>query len=195
MATERDERKRAAFGERVAAIASERLVVVDETSGHTALTRRYARAPRGQRAYGRVPRNRGQNLSVIGAVGLRGIVATLSIEGAVDTVVFDVFVQRVLVPALRPGDVVVLDNLSVHHASQIEQAVRQAQGEVLFLPPYSPDFSPIEPCWSKLKTFLRGAKARTKRRLQRALRAGLQTLTPQDLQGWFRHCGYQVTPN
>jgi transposase len=122
-------------------------------------------------------------------------VASLSVEGTVDTVVFDVFVHQVLVPALRPGEVVLLDNLTVHHASQIEQAVRQAQGEVIFLPPYSPDFSPIEQYWSKLKTFLRGIPARTTRRLQRALRAGLQTITSEDLRGWFRHCGYQVTTN
>jgi len=195
LAAERDETKRAAFWEQVAAVASERLVVVDETSINIAMARRYARAPRGQRAYGRVPRNHGSNLSVIGAVGLRGVVASLSVAGAVDTIAFDVFVHRVLLPALQPGDVVLLDNLKVHPASQIETAVRQAQGAVLFLPPYSPDFSPIEQCWSKLKTFLRGAKARTTRRLQRALRAGLQTITPQDLQGWFRHCGYEVTTN
>lgn len=167
--------------------------MVDETSVHLALTRRYGRAPRGQRAYGRVPRNHGQNVSVIGAVGLRGVVASFSVAGAVDTLAFDVFVHRVLVPALQPGDVVLLDNLRVHHASQIESAVHHAHGEVVFLPPYSPDFSPIEPCWSKLKTFLRGAKARTKRRLQQALRAGLQKITPEDLRGWFRLCGYQVT--
>lgn len=183
------------FWEQVAAIASERFVVVDETSVNIAMARRYARAPRGQRAYGRVPRNHGQNLSVIGAVGLRGVVASLSVEGAVDTIAFDVFVHRVLVPALQPGDVVLLDNLKVHHASQIETAVHKAHGTVVFLPPYSPDFSPIEQCWSKLKTFLRGARARTTRRLQQALRAGLRTITPQDLRGWFRHCGYGVTTN
>jgi transposase len=103
------------------------------------MTRRYARAPRGQRVYGAVPRNYGRNLSVIGALGLQGMVAALSVEGAVDTDVFDVFVRRVLVPALRSGDVVLLDNLSVHHASCIEQAVQAAHGQVIFLPPYSPD--------------------------------------------------------
>jgi transposase len=157
------------------------------------MTRGYARAPRGQRVYGTVPRNHGQNLSVIGALGLQGVVAALSVGGAVDTDVFDVFVRQVLVPALRPGDIVLLDNLSVHHASCIEQAVQTAQGQVIFLPSYSPDFSPIEPCWSKVKTFLRGAAARTRRRLEAALRTALQSLRPEDIHGWFTHCGYLVS--
>jgi transposase len=168
------------------------LIFVDETSTHTALTRRYARAPRGQRAYGRVPRNRGVNLSVIGALGLRGMIATLSVEGAVDTEGFDIFVSQVLVPALQPGDVVRLDNWTVHHASTIEQAGSTRDATVLFLPPYSPDFSPIEPCWANLKPFLRGCAARTRALLDDALTKALHTLSPEDFQGWFRHCGYKV---
>lgn len=156
------------------------------------MARSYARAPRGQRAHGVVPRNPGQNLSVIGALGLQGMIAALSVEGAVDTDVFAVFIRRVLVPALRPSDVVLLDNLNVHHASCIEQAVQAAHGQVIFLPPYSPDFSPIEPCWSKVKTFLRGAAARTRRRLEAALRTALQSLRSEAIHGWFTHCGYLV---
>ena len=192
MASERDEAQRTAFRAAVAPLDQSRFIFVDETSTSLAMTRAYARAPRGQRAYGAVPRNRGRNLSVIGALGLRGMVAALSVEGAVDTDVFNVFVRQVLVPALRPGDVVLLDNLNVHHASCIEQAVRGAQGQVLFLPSYSPDFSPIEPCWSKVKTCLRGAAARTRRRLEAALRTALLSLRPQDIRGWFTHCGYLV---
>jgi len=159
------------------------------------MTRRYARAPRGQRAYGRVPRNHGANLSVMGALGLRGVIATMSVEGAVDTEIFNIFVSQVLVPALQPGEVVVLDNLSVHHASMSEQAVSAGGGSVVFLPPYSPDFSPLEPCWAKLKTFLRGCAARTRPLLDAALTKALQTLSPEDFQGWFRHCGYAVAAN
>lgn len=162
MASARDEDKRTTFRTRVRSLRSERLIVVDETSTHVAMTRRYARAPRGPRAYGRVPRNRGANLSVSGALGLRGRIATMSVDGAVDTAIFNIFVTQILLPVLHPGDGVVLDNLSVHHASLIEQAVRTGGGTVLFLPPYSPDFSPIEPCWAKLKTFLRGYAARTR---------------------------------
>ena len=102
------------------------------------------------------------------------------------------FVRQVLVPVLTPGDVVLLDNLNVHHASCIKEAVSAAQGQVIFLPSYSPDFSPIEPCWSKVKTFLRGAAARTRRRLEAALRTALQSLRPEDIRGWFTHCGYLV---
>ena len=195
MASERDEGKRAAFRAQVTVLERARLIFVDETSTHTAMTRRYARAPRGQRAYGRVPRNRGSNLSVIGALGLRGMIATMSVDGAVDTEIFNIFVTQVLVPALQPGEVVVLDNLSVHHASLIEQAVSTGGGTVLFLPPYSPDFSPIEPCWAKLKTFLRGCAARTRAVLDESLSAALHTLTPKDFQGWFRYCGYEVASN
>lgn len=192
MASERDEAQRAAFRVVVAPLDQSRFIFVDETSTNVAMTRGYARAPRGQRAYGAVPRNHGQNLSVIGALGLQGMVAALSVEGAVDTDVFDVFVRRVLVPALTPGAVVLLDNLNVHHASCIEQAVQAAQGQVLFLPSYSPDFSPIEPCWSKMKTALRGAAARTRHRLESALKSAFHTIRPEDIHGWFTHCGYLV---
>lgn len=135
MASERDEAHRAAFRADVAPLDQRRVIFVDETSTNLAMTRRYARAPRGQRAYGAVPRNRGQKLSVIGALGLRGMVAALRVEGTVDTDVFDVFVRRVLVLALRPGDIVLLDNLSVHPASCITHAVQTAHGHVIFLPP------------------------------------------------------------
>ena len=176
----------------MAPLASERLIVVDETSTHTAMTRRYARAPRGERAYGSVPRNHGANLSVIGALGLRGMMATMSVDGAVDTEVFDVFVNQVLVPALQPGEVVLLDNLTVHHASTIAQAVSTVGGTVRFLPSYSPDFSPIEPCCSKLKTCLRSGAARTRTLLEDALTKALLTLRPADIRGWFHHRGYKV---
>jgi transposase len=192
VASERDEAQRAALRAAVAPLDQSRFIFVDETSPSIAMTRSYARAPRGQRAVGAVPRNHGQNLSVIGALGLQGIVAALSVEGAVDTDVFDVFVRRLLVPTLRPGDVVLLENLNVPHASCIERAVRAAQGQVIFLPSYSPDFSPIEPCWSKVKTFLRGAAARTRHQLETALKSALHTLRPEDIRGWFTHCGYLV---
>ena len=192
MASERNEVHRAVFRAVVAPLDQRRFIFVDETSTSVAMTRRYARAPRGQRVYGVVPRNHGRNLSVSGALGLRGMVAALSVEGAVDTDVFNVFVRQVLVPALRPGDIVLLDNLNVHHASCIIQAVQTAQGQVIFLPSYSPDFSPSEPCWSKVKTFLRGAAARTRRRLESALKSALLTICPEDIRGWFTHCGYLV---
>jgi transposase len=120
------------------------------------------------------------------------MIATMSVDGAVDTAVFDTFVSQVLVPTLQPGDVVLLDNLTVHHASTIAHAVNAVGGTVKFLPSYSPDFSPIEPCWSKLKTFLRGCAARTRALLEDALTKALLTLSPEDIRGWFQHCGYEV---
>jgi hypothetical protein len=146
VASERAEAKRPAFRAPVAPLASDRFIFVDETSTHIALTRRYARAPRGERAYGSVPRTQGPNLSGIGALGLRGMVATMSVEGAGDTAAFEAFVEQGWVPALPPGAVVFLDNLTVHQVSNIKQAVSTVGGEVIFLPPYSPDCSPIEPC-------------------------------------------------
>ena len=192
MASERDEAKRAAFRAQTALLASERLIFVDETSTHTAMTRRYARAPRGERAYGAVPRNHGANLSVIGARGLRSLIAARSVDGAVDTEVFDIFVNQVLVPTLQPGDMVLLDTLSVPQASTIEQAVSAVGGTVSFLPSYSPALSPIEPCWSKLKTFFRAGAARTRLLLENALTKALLTISPEDIRGWFHHCGYEV---
>lgn len=193
MASERAEERRTAFWAYVAPLEKGRFICVDETSTTTAMTGRYARAPRGQRAYGYVPRNHGQNLSVIGALGLHGVVAAMSVDGAVDTEVFEVYVEHGLVPALQPGAIVLLDNLRVHHASGIEAAVKGAGGQVIFLPPYSPDFSPLELCWSKVKAFLRGCAARPRRRLERALATAFQLIQPTDILGWFQHCGYLVS--
>jgi transposase len=192
VASDRDEAQRVAFRAVVAPLDQKRFIVVAETSINIARTRSYARAPRGQRAYGAVPRNDGPNLSVSGALGLQGMGAALSVEGAGDPDVFDGCVRRVLVPALTPGDVVRLDNLNVPHASCSEQAVLAAQGQVMFLPSYSPDCSPIEPWWSKRKTGLRAAAARTRPRLEAALKSAFHTIRREDLRGWFTHCGYLV---
>ena len=193
MASERDEAKRATCRTQIVPLDQRRFLVVDETSTHTAMSRRYAWAPRGQRAYGWVPRNHGRTLSAIGVLGVEGMVATMSVDGAVDTEVFDIFVKRVLVPTLRPGDIVLLDNLSVHPASGIEQAVTEAQGHVLFLPPHAPDFSPLEHCWAKVKTCLRSFAARPRGRLEAALSKALTFIQPEDIHGWFTHCGYLVS--
>ena len=137
-----------------------------------------------------VPRNHGRGVSLIGSLGLRGLFAPLSIEGAVDTMIFDTYLRVVLVCKLRPSDILLLDNLPVHLASQVEESVRQAQAEVLWLPAYSPDFSPIENCWSKIKTVVRGRRPRTPKELQVALRDALRAVTLEDIEGWFNHCGY-----
>ncbi len=131
---------------------------------------------------------------MISAIGLRGLVATMTLEGAVDTLAFNAYINEVLGPKLKAGDVVILDNLNVHKASRIEQAAAARGARVIWLAPYSPDFSPIEECWSKIKQALRAAKARTREELEAALVKALNLVTKSDILGWFNHCGYSVAP-
>ena len=125
-------------------------------------------------------------------MGLRGPVATLAVEGAVDTLCFVAYAEQVLAPRLRRGDVVVLDNLTAHRASRIEEVAEARGAQVIWLAPYSPDFNPIEQCWSKIKAFLRGAKARTASALDEALAQAIGLVTKSDIRGWFKHCGYSL---
>lgn len=172
------------------AVAPDRLVFVDECGSNITLTPRYGRAPRGARCLGRVPRNWGQNSSLLAAMSATGITATLVVEGATDRIVFDLYVEQLLAPTLRPGQVVVWDNLSVHKSQRARELI-EAQGcEVVFLPPYSPDFNPIEQAFSKLKGYLRRANQRTQDGLWDAIGAGLRQISATDAQGWYRHCGY-----
>ena len=189
-AAERVDADRQAFRRRVSGLDRRRLVFTDETGFHLALTRAYGRATRGRRVNQSVPRNHGKAVTLIGSLGLRGLLAPLSIEGAIDTVVFDSYVRHALVAQLRPKDILLLDNLPVHQASQVEQAVVAVKAQVLWLPAYSPDFSPIENCWSKVKTLVRGRQPRTPKELNTALREALKAVTLDDIDGWFRHCGY-----
>jgi transposase len=169
-----------------------RLKFIDECGVNLAMTRRFGRAPRGERVADTVPQNYGRNVTVIGALSCHGIDAVMTIEGATDAAVFRAYVEHGLVPTLRPDDIVVLDNLGAHKVAGIRRAIEAAGAQVLYLPPYSPDCSPIEPCWSKLKTFLRAAKARTRDALDAALKAALDTVTVSDARGWFKHCGYAL---
>ncbi len=137
-----------------------------------------------------VPRNYGAQTSIISTLGRGGAAATMTIEGAVDTAVFDIYVERVLRPTIKVGDIFVLDNLSAHRASRIEAVAGECGASVIWLPPYSPDYSPIEMMWSKTKAALRAAKARTHEELERALVAVLALVTATDCEGWFKHCGY-----
>jgi len=166
------------------------LIFIDECGSHIALTPLYARAPRGQRAFGSVPRNRGKNTTLIAGLSLHGMQAPLILEGAVDTLAFEAYVEQVLAPSLEPGQVVVVDNLSVHTGERVRQAITARGCQILFLPAYSPDLTPIEEAFSKLKAFLRRVGARTHEALQEAIGGGLETITAQDAKGWFGHCGY-----
>lgn len=167
-----------------------RLVVVDECGSNIALTPVYARSPKGQRTHSSVPRNRGKNTTLLASLSLAGIGASMIIEGAINTVALEVYVEQILAPSLSAGQIVVMDNLSVHKGTRMRQLI-EAQGcQLLFLPAYSPDYSPIEETFSKVKAFLRRVGARTHEALQEALAQALETVTTQDALGWFRHCGY-----
>lgn len=166
------------------------LIFVDESGLHLALTRRYARAPRGVRAIGSVPQNYGQSLTVLAALDSQGMRAALRVPGATDREVFLSFIQQVLGPQLRPGTTVVMDNLAAHKNTDVAEALHKRGAQLCYLPPYSPDYNPIEPAWSKIKTWLRGVGARTRRKLFRSLKTALLQVTPQDAKAWFGHCGY-----
>jgi transposase len=164
---------------------------VDESGLTTSMTRLYARAPRGKRALGRAPAGRYERLTLLGALTLEGLPALMSIRAFTDRAVFRAFVEEVLVPVLRPGQVVVLDNLPAHKYPESAAAIHAAGCRLLFLPRYSPEFNPIEPCWSKLKNELRGRAARTLESLQAAVAEVQSTITLQNAHGWFAHCGYR----
>jgi transposase len=156
------------------------------------MTRAHARAPRGRRATGKVPRGRWERLTLIGALALDGVVAAMSVAAATGTAVFLAFVEGVLVPALedRPHAVVVMDNLGAHKAEAVRGALDRAGLARRYLPPHSPDLNPIEPCWSKLKTRLRAEAARSREALEAALGPALAAITARDARGWFRLAGY-----
>ncbi len=192
VAAERSNRKRAWFWRRMKKIVHGRLKFIDESGVTTVLSRLFGRAAPGRRVQESVPKNYGQSTSVVSLIGLAGVETTMLVEGAVDTLVFNAFCENFMRPCLRAGDVLVLDNLGAHRASRIEEITVECGARVIWLPPYSPDFSPIEQMWSKLKTHLRTAKARTIKELDRAIAGGLKLITESDCRGWFKHCGYQV---
>lgn len=163
---------------------------LDEAGSHVAMTRDYARAPKGERAHAAVPRNRGHVTTLIGALTKEGLRAMMTVEGATDTAVFLAFVEQVLLPVLRPGDIVVLDNLGAHKPECIRRCIEAAGAHLLFLPPYSPDLNPIELCWSKLKALLKGWAARTRHDLDSAIAECMRLITASDAVAWFHHCGY-----
>ena len=191
-ASERDEAVRAAWWADTAQLDPARLVFVDESGTNLSLTPRDGRAPRGQRVVGVVPRNHGPNITLFAAMSGEGITAAMTMTGPADGAVWELFVRQILVPSLRPGQIVILDNLGVHKNLAVRQLIAVHGCHVRFLPPYSPDFSPIEHAFSKLKTALRHAGARTRPTLEDAIATGLATITPHDAGAWFRHCGYAL---
>jgi transposase len=174
-----------------------RLVFVDESSTNTALTTRYARAPRGERAKGSAPRNWGKNVTLISSMTLSGMGPSMSIEGASDTDSFGLYLREVLAPQLKNGQVVVMDNLSVHRSRWVRELIEERGGRLWLLPGYSPDLNPVEEAFSKIKRSLRRAKARTLDALFEATHRALGSVNEKDARGFFSHCGYcppQVQP-
>lgn len=163
---------------------------MDESGAKTNLTRLYGRAPKGQRAHARTPHGHWQTTTLIASVRLDGTTACMTLDGTTDTESFRAYVEAVLVPTLRPGDTVVRDNLSPHKSDPTLALILQAGAQVRFLPAYSPDLNPIEKMWSKVKSLLRSAEARTPADLVQAIGQALAQVTPHDARGWFASCGY-----
>lgn len=190
-ASEQNQETRAAWRTQAQQLDANRLVIIDECGSNIALTPRYGWAPKGQRVTGSVPRNRGRNTTLIAALSREGMSESLILEGAAQAQAFELYVEQILGPSLKAGQIVIMDNLRIHKGEKVRQAIEARGCELLFLPSYSPDFSPIEEAFSKLKAFLRRAGARTHEALQEAIIQALATITAQDARGWFDHCGYR----
>lgn len=173
-------------------MAAEDIIVIDECGSNLNLTPRYARAPRGQRAIGYVPRNTPPNTTLIASLTLAGLGPAMLLPGATDRLAFEAYVEQVLAPALRPGQIVILDNLSAHHSARVQRLVAARQCELWFLPSYSPDLSPIEPAFAKLKPAWRNVGARTLDTLYDTIGASLASITSDDAHSFFTNCGYRT---
>lgn len=184
--TEENRSRRATFLQSIRAISPERLIYLDESGVTTSMTRLYARSRDGARIHEASPGGQWKILTILGALSTRGMIATMTIEEPTDADIFLAYLDHVLCPKLRPGDVVVMDNLSAHKSNGVRARIEAAAAELLYLPPYSPDLNPIEKAWSKLKTLLRSAKARTQETLDQTLSDLLPQLTPDNAQAWFR---------
>lgn len=156
------------------------------------LTREYGRALPGVRIKEGVPSAYGSNYTVIAAIGLQGVQAPWVTEGALNGELFRIYLKEVLIPTLKPGDILVMDNLPIHKVAGIDELVAECGARIEYLSPYSPDYNPIERCWSKIKTYLRKAKARSYRALLKALRQAFASVTEDDLKAWAVYCGYPV---
>jgi transposase len=167
-------------------------VFIDESGFHTSMTRLRSRAPRGERAYGKVPRNRGKNQTLIAALTLEGGMGeALAIEGSTDAELFETYVEEFLAPSLVEGQVVVLDKLGAHRTERVRELIEERSADLVFLPSYSPDLNPIEEAFSKLKNLVRKAGARTREGINEAIWEAISAITLEDVAGWFSHCGYE----
>lgn len=188
--TERVQLLREMYRQQIRDIRAEDLIFIDETGINLMLLRLYARAYKGQRAVAERPPRKGKNVTLVGAMGLRGMIASLTFEGGLTGDLFEYFVEHILVPSLWVGACVVMDNLSSHVGERIQELIEAAGARLVYLPPYSPDFNPIENCWSKIKEFLRSVGARSKEALDEALTEILSLISLKDIEHWFTYRCY-----
>ena len=194
LATERDEFERAAWRVMVAAtVEPERLVFVDECGTHTSLAPIYGYALRGERLRLAVPRKRGKNTTLLSSMSVEGMGPSLRVEGATTALVFEAYVEQVLMPSLCPGQILVMDNLGAHRPKRVRELIEGRGCELVYLPAYSPDYNPIEEAFAKIKNILRKAATRTKKALVEAIGAALSAISAQDARGFFEHAGYRPT--
>lgn len=180
------------YWETIREVRPEDLIFIDETGVNLMMVRLYARALKGERATGERPHKTGKNVTLIGAMSLGGIVAALSLEGGTNGDVFKYFIEQILVPNLWVGACVVMDNASIHKGDEIRELIEGAGTKLVYLSPYSPEFNPIENCWSKVKEFLRSVSARTREALDQAITDALNAVTLDDIRGWFTYRCYRT---
>jgi transposase len=190
--TERVQQARSDYRQVIAELDLKRFKFVDESGINLSLTRLYGRAPRGERVIGSIPQNYGENITMLASLSATGLGALMTVNGATDGDVFRVYVSEVLCQSLRRGDIVVMDNLGAHKVSGVREAIEGRGAKLIYLPPYSPDLSPIEKCWSKIKCALRSAAARTREALEASIKQAMETITQSDALAWFAHCGYPL---
>lgn len=185
---------RVEFWEKIRDVRVEDLIFIDEAGVNLAMVRLYARSIRGQRARGVRPHHRGKNVSMIGAISIQEVVASVNLLGGTDGITFEAFIIQRLVPKLWKGACVLMDNYSIHKGEEVEKAIQEAGARLIYLPPYSPDFSPIENFWSKVKEILRSLGARTYQSLAQAISTAFEQIDELDMYNWFTHCCYCSSP-
>lgn len=185
-------RKRRLFRKEVAELEVEHFKFLDESSVNLSLTRLYGRAAPEQRVVDSTPQPSGPQTTTLAVIGWSGVTAPMVLSGAVNGTVFSGYIQQCVVPTLQSGDILFMDNLSAHKVAGLEELIRSCGAHLIYLPPYSSDFNPIELAWSKVKTILRRLKARAFPDLIEALKQALLAITPQDIHAWFAHCGYAI---
>ena len=186
--------KRKVFLELKKALKASRLVFIDETSLYLNMTRTRARAKCGERAYASVPSKKQKVASLIGAISLEGMIADFCVDGGITGEVFTVFLEKLLCPVLRVGQIVLIDNSPAHIVKRVKELIEGRGAKLIYLPPYSPEFNPIEHCWSKVKSHLRRLEPWDKKKLNYSVKKALKAVTTNGARAWFEHCGYYNNP-